>query len=301
MEFSRYIGNTPVIEIPLQGKGVISRSTIFAKLEWFNPGGCIKDRIALYMLKKGFESGQLSRDKTVLEATNGNMGLSLAMLCAREGLKLKLIMPDDSPQPILQIIRSFGAEIMFTPAEKGLDESLKTAYDIVDRDPARYFFTNQFNNGANPQAHYETTGKEILEQTSADITHLVAGMGTTGTIMGVARRLKKRYPHIQIVGVEPVKHHHLQGLRHFYDTILPGVYDPSKIHRMIPVTDQQAQAGLKILYREHGLPAGPSSGAAFHAAMQVAEESPQGATIVTIFPDGGDRYTGTDFFSQIFK
>jgi cysteine synthase len=300
MKLFSNIGNTPLLDLGSGEPG--RRAGLLAKLEWFNPTGSIKDRVANYIINNGFKSGQLGRDKTVLEATTGNMGVSLGMVCACLGLRLELIMPEGSGMEFRPQIMSYGARIIPTPTEKGLDGALKAAYDIVEADPESYFLANQFNNGANPQAHYEGTGSEILKQTKAEITHLVAGMGTTGTLMGAGRRLREKFPDIRIIGVEPAaRDHGLPGLRHFYNTILPGVYDPSKIHEVIQVTDEQAAEALGILYRNHGLTAGPSSGAALHAAIEVAGKAPPGSTIITIFPDRGDRYLDSEIFKSLIK
>ncbi len=286
------IGNTPLVRIP--APGLEPRIRIFAKLEWLNPGGSIKDRVALNVITKGFASGELTKEKTVLEATTGNMGVSLGMVCRTMGLGLELVMPDDTSDQFRRLVEGFGAKITFSPAEKGIDEALRTAYDIFDKAPDRYFLANQFNNGANPQAHYETTGLEIVRQVDGRITHFVAGMGTTGTLMGVGRRLREHFPDVEIIGVEPEKNHRLQGLRNFYDIILPGIYDWGKVQKMLRVTDSQAAQALKVLHKENGIPAGPSSGAAFHGALETAREAPPDSTIVTVFPDSRDRYLATE-------
>ncbi len=299
MNFIESIGKTPLVEIPVSGYN--SRIRFLAKLEGANPGGSVKDRVAYYMVKKGLESGQLTRDKIILEATTGNTGVSLAWVSAAMGLKLKVCMPGSASMEFRMLIKVFGAELLLTPVSKGLDGAILKAYEVFEHDPERYFMANQFNNGANPQAHYETTGVEIWEQSQGQVTHFVAGMGTTGTLMGVGRRLKEHFPGVQIIGVEPVKNHQIQGLRdlNVYYMPLPGVYDPSKIHRIIPVNDEQALQALETLIKKHGMLLGPTSGAAFHGALELAKDAPAGSTIITVFPDRADRYMGTAQFKTL--
>lgn len=284
------IGSTPMVEVAAGfGPGV----RILAKLEWHNPGGSVKDRVALNIINKGFSSGQLRRDMTVLEASTGSMGVSMGLVCAAFGLRLELIMPEDTPETFIRLAEGFGARLSFTPAQKGIDEALRRAYNRFDSAPETFFLANHFNNGANPQAHYETTGPEIIRQAKGRVTHFVAGMGTTGTLMGAGRRLRREFPGVQIIGVEPVKGHHIHGLRSFQDIILPGVYDLSKLDQILKVNDDQAAEALDILHK-NGILAGPSSGAAMHGALQTARKAPPGSTIVTVFPDSAERHPEAD-------
>lgn len=287
------IGNTPLVELPVSGYD--DRIRFFAKLEGVNPGGSLKDRVAHYIIMKGMESGSLKRGMIVLDGTSGSMGVSLGMICAGMGLDLKICLPENICETFTGLIKLSGAELIKTQSKQGVDGAVKKAYEIFESDPDKYFFANHFNNGANPQAHYETTGREILEQTGGEVTHLVAGMGTCGTIMGAGRRLRARDSGIQTIGIEPEKGHDLAGLRNFdaADMPAPGIYDPSKINRIIRVNDDNALSAAKTLMKQYGISAGPTSGAAFYGALEHAKDSPAGSTFVIIFPDRADRYVSS--------
>jgi cysteine synthase B len=297
MSILESIGNTPLVEI----KKLLpnQRVRILAKLEGNNPGGSVKDRIAYYMIKQALASDRLTPDRIVLESTSGNTGIGLAMVCAAYGLKLKLTMPECVSVERRRVLEAFGAELVLTPGAESTDGAIRKAQRIFEQSPEHYFMPDQFNNQANPLAHYETTGREVWEQTKGTITHFVAGMGTTGTVMGAGRRLKEYSPLSQIIGVEPVKGHRIQGLKNMEESIVPGIYDPKRLDRKIMVNDEQAFATTRRLVLEEGIFIGMSSGAAMCGALEVAREAPAGSTIVVIFPDRGDRYLSTNLFTSI--
>jgi len=291
------IGNTPLVEIKNLNSN--SRVRILAKLEGANPAGSVKDRIAYYMIKEGFESAQLSKDKTVVEATSGNTGIGLAMVCAHYGLRLKLFMPECVSEERKAILRAYGAELILTPGCEGVDGAIKRSFELVEQNPEQYFLANQYSNPANLNAHDEGTGREIWEQTKGEVTHFVAGVGTTGTIMGVARRLRRHKPEVKIIAVEPVPGHTIQGLKNFSESIIPAIWDPGKVNEIIKVNDEQAFEYVQRLAREEGIFAGFSSGANLFGAIELAKSAPAGSTIVTVFPDRGDRYLSTNLFRSI--
>ena len=228
------IGNTPIASIDLNPNPSVK---LFAKLEGNNPGGSVKDRIALYMVEAAEKEGRLTRDKIILEATSGNTGIGLAMVATAKRYRLKLTMPACVSIERRRILEAFGAELILTPSNEGTDGAIRLAHKILSEDPDRYFMPNQFDNEANILAHYETTGKEIIDQTQGRITHFVAGMGTTGTLMGVSRRLKEFNKDISIVGVEPVLNHRIQGLKNMTESIKPKIFDPGMIDEHYFVND----------------------------------------------------------------
>jgi len=288
------IGNTPLVEIEKLNPN--KRVRIMAKLEGANPAGSIKDRIAYYMVKQGIEGGQLANGKTVVEATSGNTGIGLAMVCANYGLKIKLFMPECASEERKSILRAFGAELVLTPGPEGVDGSIHRAAELVEKESGKFFLANQYANPANLDAHDEGTGKEIWEQTSGQVTHFVAGIGTTGTIMGVGRRLRRMKPDIKIIAVEPNQGHCIQGLKNLTESIIPAIWDPTKITSYVHPPDEQAFAYVERLAKEEGIFVGMSSGAALYGAIETAKDAPQGSTVVTVFPDRGDRYLSTNFF-----
>jgi len=296
MDILNLIGNTPLVRInyPNGSNGV----RIFGKLEGNNPGGSIKDRIAYYMIRKAEEQGVLDKERIVLEPTSGNTGIGLSMVCASKGYRCLLTLPECVSLERRNTLKAYGAELEVTPGCDATDGAIRRAHQIYESDPEKYFMPNQFENPYNSEAHYMTTGPEILEQTGGEIDMFVAGMGTTGTLMGVSRRLKEHNPNIRIVGVEPVEGHAIQGLKNMNEAIVPRIYDPSRIDRIIRVNDDQAYDTARWLTLTQGIFVGMSSGAAVYGAMQASKDLKSG-TIVVILPDRGDRYLSTTLFKSI--
>ncbi len=288
------IGNTPLIEIKALNPNPDVK--IFAKLEYVNPGGSIKDRPALQMIEEGERSGALTHDKTVIEATSGNTGIGLAMVCAVKGYRLLLAMSESASVERRKILQARGAEILLTPGHKGTDGAIEEVYRMARENPDLYFVTDQFNNEANWQAHYHGTGEEIWRQTGGKIRKLVATIGTTGTLMGVSRRLKEYDPNVVIIGVEPYLGHKLQGLKNLKEAYCPGIFEKARVDKKVNIDDEDAFEMTRRLAREEGLFVGMSSGAAMVIAADEAKEMTEGV-IVTIFPDSGERYLSTPLFT----
>jgi cysteine synthase B len=296
MGILRCIGNTPLASI--DGLNPNPRVKLFAKLEGNNPGGSVKDRIALYMIEAAEKEGKLTRDKVILEATSGNTGIGLAMVGAAKRYRVKLTMPACVSLERRKVLEAFGAELLLSPSEEGTDGAIRLAHVIHSEDPDRYFMPNQFDNQANVLAHYETTGKEIIEQTDGKITHFVAGMGTTGTLMGVGKRLKEFNKDIKIVGVEPILGHRIKGLKNMTECIIPKIFDPSVLDERHIVNDEEAFDATRMLAVKEGIFVGMSSGAAMHVALRKSGGLKEGL-IVVILPDRGDRYLSTSLFASI--
>lgn len=290
------IGNTPLIK--LENLNPNPHVLLFGKFEGANPGGSVKDRTALYLLKDAEEKNLLTRDKIILEPTSGNTGIGLAMIASAKGYRIKLVMPKCVSQERRKILEALGAELILSPAEEGTDGAIRLAHKIYEENPQIYFMPNQFNNFSNVKAHYETTGKEIIEQTRGEITHFVAGMGTTGTLMGVSQRLKEYNKDIKIIGVEPLPGHRIQGLKNMKESIVPKIFDPSKLDEIIYVTDEDAFDTTRKLATKEGIFAGMSSGAALHPAIEIASQIDKGL-IVVLLPDRGDRYLSTSLFMSV--
>lgn len=296
MDILRTIGNTPLVELKsLNGNPKVR---ILGKLEGSNPGGSVKDRPAYYMIQKAEESGELTKGKVILEPTSGNTGIALAMIGAARGYRVKLVMPGCVSEERSRILEAFGAEVVLTPAQEGTDGAIRKAHEIISREPDKYYMPNQFENENNPLAHYETTGPEILTQTKGEIDVFVAGMGTTGTLIGTGRYLKERKPDIRIVGVEPVKGHAIQGLKNMEESIVPKIYRPEFLDEKIVIEDDEAFETTRRLATREGIFAGMSSGAAVAAALRLAQKMTSG-TIVVILPDRGERYLSTTLFRSI--
>jgi len=289
------IGNTPIASMDLNPNPGVK---LFAKLEGNNPGGSVKDRIALYMVEAAEKEGRLTKDKIILEATSGNTGIGLAMVATAKRYRLKLTMPACVSIERRRILEAFGAELILTPSNEGTDGAIRLAHKILSEDPDRYFMPNQFDNEANILAHYETTGKEIIDQTQGRVTHFIAGMGTTGTLMGVSRRLKEFNKDIRIVGVEPVLNHRIQGLKNMTESIRPKIFDPGMIDEHYYINDEEAFDTTRMLATKEGLFVGMSSGAAMHIALRKSSELKEGVIIV-LLPDRGDRYLSTSLFTSV--
>lgn len=290
------IGNTPLVELKTLTNG--SRIKILAKLEGCNPGGSIKDRTAYYLIKKAEESGELTKGKVILEPTSGNTGIALAMIGAAKGYKVTLVVPACVSVERSRILEAFGADVIITPAEEGTDGAIRKAHQIVEEEPDKYYMPNQFVNESNSLAHYETTGPEIYAQTNGEIDVFVAGMGTTGTLMGISRYLKEQNPEIKVVGVEPTVGHAIQGLKNMQEAIVPKIYNPAMLDEIITVEDDEAYEMARLLATKEGIFVGMSSGAAVAGALRLAERMSKG-TIVTVLPDRGDRYLSTTLFRSI--
>lgn len=290
------IGNTPLVKI--ETINPMPEVTIFAKLEGNNPGGSIKDRIAHYMIKDAEDAGLIKKGDTILEATSGNTGIGIAMVGAARGYRVKLVMPECVSLERRKVLEAFGAELILSPGNEGTDGAIRLAHKIVAEHPKDYFMPNQFDNNSNIRAHYETTGKEIIEQTGGRLDIFVSGMGTTGTIMGAGRRLKEFNDKIRIIGVEPFLGHRIQGLKNMQESIVPKIYNSSALDEKINVNDEDAFETARKLALKEGLFVGMSSGAAMFGALRMAEKLKKG-TIVVILPDRGDRYLSTTLFASV--
>jgi cysteine synthase B len=290
------VGNTPLVK--LEAINPHSGVTILAKLEGNNPGGSVKDRIAYYMIRDAEEAGLIRRGDTILEATSGNTGIGLAMVGAAKGYKVKLVMPECVSLERRKVLEAFGAELVLSPGKEGTDGAIRLAGRIMGESPNRYYMPNQFANPSNAKAHYETTGKEIIEQTGGRLDVFVAGMGTTGTLMGAGRRLKEFNDKIRVVGVEPSLGHRVQGLKNMKESIVPKIYNPDALDEILHIADDEAFDTTRMLAVKEGLFVGMSSGAAFAGALRMAEKIGTG-TIVVILPDRGDRYLSTALFTSV--
>ena len=288
------IGNTPLVEIRRMNPN--PRVTLLAKLEYVNPGGSIKDRPALYMIEAAERSGELTRGRIVVEATSGNTGIGLAMVCAVKGYRLLLAMSESVSVERQRILKARGAEILLTPGHLGTDGAIEEVYRLVRENPGRYFAVDQFNNPANWQAHYHGTAEEIWRQTGGAVDVLVAAMGTTGTLMGASRRLKEHKPGVRIVGVEPYLGHRIQGLKNLKEAYCPEIFEKQRLDEKVNIEDEEAYETARRLAREEGLLVGMSSGAALAAAVKEAGRMTAG-TLVVILPDGGERYLSTPLFA----
>ncbi len=287
------IGNTPLVKI--NNLNPNKNTTIYAKLEGNNPGGSIKDRIALKMIEQAESEGKLTKDKTIIEATSGNTGIALAMIGGIKGYNVNIVMSSAVSKERRKTIRAFGADIILTDEEEGTDGAILKVKELLENYPDKYFCTDQFTNKFNKIAHYETTAGEILEQTRGRVDYFVSAIGTSGTIMGVGKYLKECNPNVKIVCAHPVTGHYIQGLKNMEEAIVPSIYDPSKIDIEVMIDSEGAFEMTRKLARNEGIFAGMSSGAAMLAAEKTAREVKKGV-IVTIFPDRGDRYLSTDLF-----
>ena len=290
------VGNTPLVEVRQLNRNPKVR--ILAKLEGSNPGGSVKDRAAYYMIMKAEEGGLLTKDKVILEPTSGNTGIALAMIGAAKGYRVKLTLPGCVSAERRHILEAFGAEVVLTPPHEGTDGAIRKAHEIMAEEGERYFMPNQFANPNNCLAHYETTGPEVFAQTNGRIDAFVAGMGTTGTLMGVSRYLKEQSPHIRVVGVEPTKGHAIQGLKNMCEAIVPEIFVPSRLDQTIVIEDGIAFETTRRLATEEGIFVGMSSGAAMAGALQLSEQM-DGGVVVVLFPDRGDRYLSTMLFRSV--
>lgn len=289
------IGQTPLIKINRLVKN--SAVSVYGKLEASNPGGSVKERISLSMVEAGERSGELTRDKIVLEATSGNTGIGLAMVCAAKGYRCQLIMPESASIERRKIMKAYGAEIILTPAQKATDGAIEKSYALVREFPERYFLTDQYNNDANWKAHYYGTGPEIWEQTEGAVTHVVATLGTSGTVMGLCEYFRDQHPHVEVVGVEPYLGHKIQGLKNMKESYKPEIFNKKLAHHIVNIEDEAAFETARLMARKEGLLVGMSGGAALSAALDFSKDL-EGGLVVVILPDGGERYLSTPLFTQ---
>lgn len=295
-DLRKAVGATPLVE--LKSLNPNPKVRIFAKLEGNNPGGSVKDRTALYMLSGAEERGELTPEKTILEPTSGNTGIAIAMLGAARGYRVKLVMPGCVSMERRAVLQAFGAELILSPPDEGTDGAIRLAFRILEEDPGRYYMPNQYANQDNVRAHYETTGPEILAQTGGAVDCFVAGMGTGGTLMGVAKFLREKKPKASVVGVEPRLGHRIQGLKNMKEAIVPPIFREEALDEKLTVDDEPAFETARRLAVEEGLFVGMSSGAAVAGAIETAKRMP-GGIVVTLLPDRGDRYLSTALFRSV--
>jgi cysteine synthase B len=284
------LGNTPLLRLNRVTIGISDQVQVLAKAEWFNPGGSIKDRPAMNILRTAIANGQLGPGTRLLDSTSGNMGIAYATFGAALGIPVTLVVPSNASPERLAILRALGAELILSDPLEGTDGAIRVARQMVADEPERYFYANQYDNPANWQAHYLSTAPEIIQQTRGQITHFIAGLGTSGTLTGVGRYLRHYNPAIQLIAVQPDSPFHgLEGLKHMPTAIRPGIFDPMFPDRIIEIATEKAYEMTRRLAREEGLFVGISSGAAAAAALQLAGELEDGV-IVTVFPDAGYKY-----------
>jgi cysteine synthase B len=296
MSLLEAIGNTPMVEFAnLRKKPDVK---VFCKLEGCNPGGSVKDRPALYMINKAEENGELTKDKIILEPTSGNTGIAIAMIGAAKGYKVELCMPECVSSERRLILEGLGAHVFLTSAKENIDGAIRQAHRLMKDFPDKYYMPNQYENDANTLAHFETTGPEVYKQTNGEVDYFVAGMGTSGTLMGTGRYLKSVKPSVKIVGVEPVMGHTIQGLKNMTESMVPGIYQPEELDIKEMVEDGEAFEATRLLALKEGLFVGTSAGAAVAVAVRIAKMIEHG-TIVVILPDRGDRYLSTMQFRSI--
>ena len=292
------IGNTPLVSFRRVAREV-DPVQVYAKAEWYNPGGSVKDRPALSMILEGERSGLLTPRKTIIDATSGNTGIAYAMIAAERGYKVKLALPRNASIERKQSLIAYGAELVFTDPGESTDGAQRYVKQLVDSDPDRYFYPDQYNNDANWKAHYETTAMEIWRQTEGRVTHFVTGLGTSGTFMGVTRRLKELNPEIQCIAMQPDSPlHGLEGLKHMPTALVPGIYDPDLPDEQVDVATEDAHQMVLRLAREEGYLVGVSSGANMVAALRIASKIKEGV-VVTIFSDSASKYLSEPFWQDV--
>ena len=291
------IGNTPLLRLDR----IVRRYEpveIYAKTEWFNPGGSVKDRPALNMILEGERTGDLRPGKVILDATSGNTGIAYAMIGACRGYQVTLCLPANASSERKRVLKAYGAEPILTDPALSTDGAIEKAQEMYRSDPARYFYPDQYNNEANWKAHYASTGPEIIRQTDGQLTHFVAGLGTAGTFVGTGRCLREFNPAIRLISFQPdAAFHGLEGLKHMPTALVPGIYDPSLADENLWISTEEAYRMVRRLAREEGLLVGISSGAALVACLRVAARLRQGR-IVTVFPDSGDKYLSEKFWEE---
>src|SRR5579859_3647372 len=295
------IGNTPLIRLAKVDED-LPGVEIYAKAEFFNPGGSVKDRAGLNMILEGERSGKLTKDTVLLDATSGNTGIAYAMICAIKGYRAKLCLPANASHERKQILKAYGAEMVFSDPGEGSDGAIRLCQEIYEADPEKYFYPDQYNNPANWRAHFEGTGREIIDQTGGAVTHFVTSMGTSGTFVGTARRLKRDLPNVKCISAQPSSGFHgLEGLKHMPTAIVPGIYDDKQADGNLWIETEDAYAMTRWLGRHEGLLVGMSSGANVHAAREVGKRlaaQRQGGMIVTMLCDGATKYLSEPFWNE---
>jgi len=302
------VGNTPLLPLSRLGKELSPRVRLYAKVEWFNPGGSVKDRPAWNIIRTSIQAGWLTPSphggsssglpRRLLDSTSGNMGISYAVLAAPLGIPVTLALPSNASPERITILRTLGAELVLTDPLEGSDGAIRVARELAAEHPRRFYYANQYDNPANWQAHFQTTGPEIVEQTRGQITHFVCGLGTSGTFTGTGRYLRSYNASIQRIAFQPDSPFHgLEGLKHMASSIQPGIYDPSLADQSLVVTTESAYTMVRRLAREEGLLVGISAGAAAAAALQVASQLDEGV-VVTVFPDAGYKYLSETFWQE---
>ena len=292
------IGRTPLVRLQHFEREVPAGVELYAKAEWQNPGGSVKDRAAARMILDGEASGMLRPGKIVLDATSGNTGIAYAMVGAARGYRVRLCVPENASPERKLILKALGADIVLTNPLEGTDGAIREARKMFAADPDTYFYPDQYNNEANWRAHFDTTGAEIIEQTSGRLTHFVAGLGTSGTFVGTGRRLRTFNPAIKLISFQPDSPFHgLEGLKHMETAIVPGIYDPGLADADLRISTERSYQMVRRLAREMGLMAGISSGAAVAAMIDVAATLDRGAVVVTVFPDGAEKYLNESFWT----
>ena len=291
------IGNTPLLQLR-RLTAAMPGVEIYAKAEYFNPGGSVKDRPAWNMIREGERSGKLTPDKIIIDATSGNTGIAYAMIGAAKGYKVKLFLPSNASEERKKILRAYGAELILTDPSRQTDGAIEACREAYHAQPEKYFYPDQYGNTANWQAHYRTTGPEIWEQTEGRLTHFVTGLGTSGTVMGVGRYLRETAPHVRLISMQPATGFHgLEGLKHMATAIVPPIYDPGLADENLEIETEEAYAMVKRLAREEGLLVGISSGANIEAALKVAKRLERGV-LVTVICDGADKYLSDKFWEE---
>jgi cysteine synthase len=285
-----FIGNTPMVRINHLNPN--PNLELFLKLEKFNPGGSVKDRVTKYMIEDAEKNGELKKGMTVIEPTSGNTGIGLALVCRVKGHDLDLVMPDTMTRERRQILLALGAKVILSEGSKGMDGAQDLAHEIASQNPNKYFIPNQFANPANALAHYETTAEEIWRDTKGKITHFVAGLGTSGTLMGVSKRLKELNPDIRVIAVQPEAGTAIQGLKNLKTQYVPAIWKRELVDEIYTASPNDAEESARLLALQEGLFVGPSSGAIFHIARKKAREIDEGM-MVAIAPDGGEKYLST--------
>ncbi|MBZ0289139.1 MAG: cysteine synthase family protein [Anaerolineae bacterium] len=294
------VGNTPLLGFRRITAHLPENIAVFAKAEWANPGGSVKDRAAANIIREAEKSGQLTQDKILLDSTSGNTGIAYAMIGAAKGYRVKLFLPENVSPERVSILRAYGVDIVFTDPLEGSDGAIRAVRELAAQEPDTYFYADQYNNPANWQAHYHTTGPEIWAQTEGTVTHFVAGLGTSGTLMGTGRSLRVFNPAVQVIGIQPDSPFHgLEGLKHMPTAIKPGIYDEHFADRNLNVSTEATYAMARRLAREEGYLVGISAASAMVGALQIAEElaeAGEAGVVVTLFPDNGYKYLTDSFW-----